>query len=384
MAKATPTDPPTQRLELRVSPGTLITILVTVALVWALFELRLELFLLIVSLLLAVTFNPPVEYTEKRGWGRGVGVALVGLGMLIFIVGGAAFVLPPLAEEVRQFAENLPFLRHSVEQRLANSPFLSRVVNQVLTLPTSPEVITWMRQPLAWGKLAIGTVTAIILVLILTLYLLLDGKRLFAWLLAYVPRRYRKKMALMAPEVSQVVRGYVQGQLVTSLFAGVSSYIILRLFDVPAALPLAILAAVMDVIPVAGMIVAIVPAVLLALTVSPLAAGAVLGLYLLYHALETYVILPKVYGKSLQLSTLAVLLALILGASLGGIMGAILVLPLVAAYPIIERVWLHDYLSEDVLKDHTALERAAETGSDEVVDAVLKGEKHGTEPSRSR
>jgi predicted PurR-regulated permease PerM len=284
--------------------------------------------------------------------------------------------MPPLVEEIRQFMQNLPFLRHDMERKLAAYPFLSRVVNQVLMLPESPGVIRWMRQPLAWGKLAVGMVTAIVLVLILTLYLLLDGKRLYAWLLAYVPRKHRRRMAEMAPEVSEVVRGYVQGQILTSVLCAVFTYAALRVLDVPAALPLALLAGVTDVIPVLGMIISIVPAVLLGLTVSPLTAGAVLVFYLLYNALETYVILPRVYGKRLRLSTLAVLLALIIGGALGGIMGAILILPLVAAYPIIERVWLHAYLSEDVLQDHARLEEAAESGSERAVDAVLKGERH--------
>ena len=85
---------------------------------------------------------------------------------------------------------------------------------------------------------------------------------------------------------------------------------------------------------------------------------------------------PKFYGSSLRLSTLAVLLALIVGGTLQGIIGSILVLPLVAAYPIIERIWLKDYLASEVLADHTALAEAAETGSDAAVDAVLQGEKH--------
>jgi predicted PurR-regulated permease PerM len=303
-------------------------------------------------------------------------VALVGIAMLLVILFLAAVVMPPLVEEIRQFMQNLPFLRHDMERKLAAYPFLSRVVNQVLMLPESPGVIRWMRQPLAWGKLAVGMVTAIVLVLILTLYLLLDGKRLYAWLLAYVPRKHRRRMAEMAPEVSEVVRGYVQGQILTSVLCAVFTYAALRVLDVPAALPLALLAGVTDVIPVLGMIISIVPAVLLGLTVSPLTAGAVLVFYLLYNALETYVILPRVYGKRLRLSTLAVLLALIIGGALGGIMGAILILPLVAAYPIIERVWLHAYLSEDVLQDHARLEEAAESGSERAVDAVLKGERH--------
>jgi predicted PurR-regulated permease PerM len=303
--------------------------------------------------------------------------------MLLVTLFAVAVVLPPLVEEIRQFIANLPFLRHEMERKLGAYPFLSQVVNQILTLPESPGVLRWMRQPLAWGKLAVGMVTALLLVLILTLYLLLDGKRLYAWLLAYVPRKHRRRMAEMAPEVSEVVRGYVQGQLLTSVVCSVFTWVALRLLDVPAALPLAILAGVTDVIPVIGMIISIVPAVLLALTVSPLTAAAVLAFFLLYNALETYVLLPRVYGKRLRLSTLAVLLALIIGGALGGIMGAILVLPIVAAYPIIERIWLHEYLSEDVLRDHAILEEAAETGSDKAVDAVLKGERHRVEPKGS-
>jgi len=64
------------------------------------------------------------------------------------------------------------------------------------------------------------------------------------------------------------------------------------------------------------------------------------------------------------------------GGTLQGILGAVLVLPLVAAYPIIERIWLHEYLSDEVLTDHSALQQASETGSDAAVESVLKGREH--------
>lgn len=94
--------------------------------------------------------------------------------------------------------------------------------------------------------------------------------------------------------------------------------------------------------------------------------------------------MPRIYGRRLQLSTLAVLLALVVGGTLQGVLGALLVLPLVAAYPIIERLWLHEYLSDEVLRDHAALERAAESGSDREVEAVLEGQKHEGEVTRER
>jgi predicted PurR-regulated permease PerM len=148
---------------------------------------------------------------------------------------------------------------------------------------------------------------------------------------------------------------------------------VLQLLGVPAVLPLALLAGLCDVIPVVGIILATLPAAVLGLTVSPGTALAVVGLYGVYHLFEAYVIVPRVYGNTLRLSTLAVLLALLVGGTLQGIVGAVLVLPIVAAYPIIERIWLEDYLAPEVLADHEALEAAP--GADHVVDAVLSGEE---------
>jgi len=213
-------------------------------------------------------------------------------------------------------------------------------------------------------------------VLITALYLVLDGRRLYAWLLAYVPRRHRVKMARTVPEVSAVVYGYVRGQVITSALFAAFAALVLSLLKVPAALPLAILAGICDVIPLEGIVVATAPATLLALTVSPGTAAAVTGLYAGYHLLEAYVIVPWVYGRSLRLSTLGVLLALIVGGAVQGILGAVIVLPLVAAYPIVERIWLRSYLAPEVIQDHSALARAEETGRDTAIDAVLNGEEH--------
>lgn len=161
----------------------------------------------------------------------------------------------------------------------------------------------------------------------------------------------------------------------TSAIATLVALGILVAFNVPAALPLALLVGICDAIPIVGVVISTVPAVLMALTVSPVAAGGVLLFYVAYHVFETYVLVPRIYGRRLQLSTLAVLLALVVGGTLQGILGAVLILPLVAAYPIVERLWLHEYLSDEVIRDHAALERAAESGSETAVEAVFHGQK---------
>ena len=220
--------------------------------------------------------------------------------------------------------------------------------------------------------------------LIVTIYLLLDGKRLYAWLIAYIPRVHRERMAITAEEVSGVVYAYVRGQAICSALVAVFSAIVLTLLRVPAAVPLAILAGLCDVIPVVGVILATVPAVLLGLTVSPTTAAIILAGYFGYHIVESYFLVPRIYGQRLRLSTLAVLLALLAGTTLQGLIGAVLVLPLVAAYPIIERIWLANYLAPDAVKDHSALAKAEGETHEAVVEAVLQGEEHPWEGPTER
>jgi predicted PurR-regulated permease PerM len=312
---------------------------------------------------------------------RTMAVSLLAVVLLGVIVAFVGFVLPPLAEQTVSLLSDFSAFQERVASRLPSDQVLThKFVDQLFRVPQSPEFTEQMDQPLVWGQVAASGVFTTGFVLITTLYLLLDGKRLYAWLLAYVPRKHREKMAMTVPEVSRVVCAYVRGQLLTSALFTVFVAILLYWLDVPAVLPLALLAGICDVIPVVGIIVATLPAAILALTVSPSAAAIVIVAYTVYHMFETYFIVPRVYGNTLRLSTLAVLIALIIGATLQGIVGAVLILPVVAAYPIIERIWLKDYLAQEVLDDHAALDDAT-ADSATVVDAVLQGVQHGHDGS---
>jgi predicted PurR-regulated permease PerM len=360
--------------------ATIARLLVAALLVWVVVKLRLFFLVFLVAVLLAVTLHPVVAWLQRRGLSRGLAIAVVGVTVLGFIVTFAVFVLPPLVGQLVRLGDNFPAYRDRVERHIpTNQPFLKEIASEIFELPSSPGIRAWLEQPLLWGKIAVGVIALTFFLYVLTVYLMLDGKRVYAWMLAYVPRRYRKRMAETVPEVSDVVFAYVGGQIVTSVLTTVVTFGILVGFGVPGAVPLALLAGIADVIPIIGVVISTAPAVLMALTVSPIAAVGVLLLYVLYHAVEAYVLVPRIYGRRLQLSTLAVLLALVVGGTLQGIVGAILILPLVAAYPIIERIWLHDYLSSEVIHDHSALERAAESGSDQAVDAVLRGQRHQDE-----
>jgi predicted PurR-regulated permease PerM len=107
---------------------------------------------------------------------------------------------------------------------------------------------------------------------------------------------------------------------------------------------------------VLGFLAFVVTAVIVAASVSATAALVVLAAYSAYHAFENYYLVPRVYGQELRLSMLAVLLAFSVGAELWGVVGALIALPIAAAYPAVERIWLREYLAAETVEDHTRLE----------------------------
>ena len=129
------------------------------------------------------------------------------------------------------------------------------------------------------------------------------------------------------------------GQAITSLLFGVIAFATLTLVGVPQPLLLAVLAGLLDAVPIAGILVATVPAVLLALTVSWPAATIVFAVYIAYQQIENYLVVPRIYRGTLKISSFAVLIAVLVGAKLLGIVGVLLALPVAAAVPVVERVW---------------------------------------------
>jgi predicted PurR-regulated permease PerM len=194
------------------------------------------------------------------------------------------------------------------------------------------------------------------MVLIFAIYFVADGERLYRWLVAFLPEKDRRKMAAASDEFASVASHYIIGQLITSALCAAYAFGVLQVLHVPNAALLAIIAGIFDVLPLIGFFLFTIPAVAVALSVSPTTAGIVAILYGAYHLFENYFIVPKVYGDRLKLSMLAVLVACLSAGLVAGVVGVIIVLPLVACYPVIERYWLRRHLQPDTVDKHVALE----------------------------
>jgi predicted PurR-regulated permease PerM len=363
-----------KRVELRVSFATMIKVALFLLVVFLLIELVSILVAIAFAIQIAVVLQPLHQWLSARTK-PAISLALIGALMLALVIAVIVIVVPRTANELSGLVKEMPRISKSVSQRApALAPYVDALSAEVARPPHPSKVRQWVTRGLVVGEYVLGGATTLLFVLILALYFMSEGREALAWLLSFAPEPQREKLARTVSEVRPVVFAYMKGQLITSSASFAVAFVALLVAGVPAALPLAILSFVGDFVPVVGFIVSTIPAVLLALLKGPGAAAIVLGAYLAYQAFESWVLIPLVYGKAMRLSTLTVLVAIAVGGTLGGPLGAVLILPIVAAYPVVERIWLRERLAPGTVEKHEAIEEGSERERKQTVGEMLDHE----------
>jgi putative heme transporter len=225
-------------------------------------------------------------------------------------------------------------------------------------------------------------IISFVAIVAITAYLLADTPRMGAFLTQIIPPDRMPEADRLFKALTRVVGGYLRGQAITSLAIGVFTFVVCRIVGVPNALAFAVLAAFADIIPIVGAIIATVPPVLAALQESATQALIVLIALLIYQQFEDRYFAPRVYGTTLNLPPVIILIAVLAGAELMGIVGVLLALPLTAA----GRVAL-DYALEDrrwrVMVDQGEQPFAPDMPSEDSKDGDGDGDTGSHEPSRS-
>ena len=337
-----------------IAPRSIAWILATIAGVWLFLQLRSLVLLLVVALVFAGTFNPLVEWMERRGIKRLFALTLVFVALVLVTALLIFLTVPPLLEQLAQVVHDAPRHREQLiavlQQRDVTAP-LARALQHAGIEQTLARLETFLVS--YSGRVVIGLGWAMT-TLFLSFYLLADGKRMQGAVYAVVPRDYHMRLARILHNLEMIVGGYMRGQLITSVAIGVFTYLLLLVCGVPNALSLALFAAVVDVIPFIGGLLATAPAVLSALSVSILTGVVVLALLFTYQELENRVLVPKVYGSVLRLAPTTVVLALLAGGLLLGVIGALLALPIAAGLQMVLqelRVEMPGDNSDDVVGD---------------------------------
>jgi predicted PurR-regulated permease PerM len=341
------------RLSLQIPWSTLLKVILAAALVAVLVRIFYILTLVLIAIIVAVGLQPAVSWLERRRWPRWAAATTVVFLLVAGIVVFVAVTWQSLNGQAQDLGTHLQTFEREVANHLPES--MVTVLQQSGALNTS----LMARYGITLGRSLLGAIAAFILSSILVLYLLIEAKQTYRWVRGFTPAALRPRFDRTASEARDVASAYIVANFVTSVLAGMYSFVWLATLGVPAALVLAVLAFVCDFIPILGFFIACAPAMVMAAAKSvPLALGMI-PIYGAYHLVENYFIGPKIYGGRLRLSNVAVLLAFAVGAELGGVVGALLAMPIAATYPTIEKLWLRDQLGDDVVAEHEAVRRRA-------------------------
>jgi predicted PurR-regulated permease PerM len=311
-------------------------------LLWTLFLVRSTLLLVYVSGLFAIGIAPLVQLLERqrlvptltRRVPRALAILTIYAGVIGAVVLIGMAVLPPLVQQAHDLWNTLPQKLDAAQGWLVDIGVLGRPI-------TLGEAMR--RAPMGGSADAVGTVFSavfgvvgglfgLITLLLLTFYLLVESQSMFAAFVRLFPRHRRRRVAEISEEVTVKVSAWLGGQILLSLVIGLTSAVGLFLLGVPYFYVLALISAVGELIPMVGPIIAAVPAVLVALSVSPGLALAVAIFFIIQQQVENAVLVPRIMGRQVGMSAVTVIVALGIGAELLGLVGAILAIPTAAIF----------------------------------------------------
>jgi predicted PurR-regulated permease PerM len=301
---------------------------VTYGLVELTIRARSVLILVGLALFIAAGLDPAVSWLERHRFPRSAAVLTILLAAFALLAGFLAAAIPPLAAQATALANHLPQYAHSLQDHNSEVGRLNARfhVQQRLSSLLSAKGSALIGGVLGAGELVLSTAAAMLTIGVMVIYFLfgMPRIRLFAYRLA--PHSRRPRVILIGDEIFTKVGGYVLGNFLTSVIAGVGTYIWLLIFGVPYPILLSMLVALLDLIPVIGSTVSLV-----ALTVSLPVAVATLGFYIAYRLAEDYLIVPRIMGRTVQVPAVVSLVAVLIGGTLMGIVGALVAIPAAAA-----------------------------------------------------
>lgn len=318
---------------INISTSTILrAIIVLLALIF-LYLVRDILMVVFVAIIIAAAINGPVSWLQRHKLPRLLGVIFIYLLLLLFLALIVTLIFPPLAEQIRQLAVYFPeFMekvglsvqewwgKYKIEGNLQT--FLDRISNKLGQAASS-----------VFGTIIglFGGLLSALVILVISFYLAVQEKGAKRFLISLTPGEHQGYLSNLIERIESKIGGWLRGQLLLMLIVGCLTYIGLYFLGVKYALTLALVAAVLEIVPYVGPILAAIPAVVLAFFQSPFLSLLVIFLYIVIQQLENYIIYPQVMKKAVGLNPIIIIVAMLVGAKLAGVLGIILAVPVTAA-----------------------------------------------------
>ncbi len=328
-------------IAITITPGTVATALLIILGFWFAFLLRDLLLVVLAAIVFASAIDPFTKWFVKIGIPRVLSVVLVYLVAFVSIVSFFYFFLPPLVNEALDFSKSLPQYMEKLHITSGHVTFTEEesvsIMDQLLKLQDVLKASS--ASVFSAANTFFGGVLSFVLIMVLSFYIAVQEQGINDFLRLVTPSKHHGYILDLWTRAQKKIGRWLQGQLLLSLLVGVLVYIGLLFFDVKYALLLGIVAAVLELIPVFGSILAAIPAVILAFIDSGTTlALVVIVLYTVINQVQGNLIYPLVVQKVLGVPPLVIILAIIAGAQLAGFLGILIAVPVAAAV----QEWVRD------------------------------------------
>lgn len=325
------------KVKYEISTFTIIKIIIAIFAVWFFYAIREIVVLFFIVLVIVAALGPLVDKMAKH-----IPRILALIFLSIVFLGGLTaigfLIIPPIVNQISQLAINLP---HYISKL---GPFYSSAKNIV---PNYQESLLNLSSQLGQVGSGIYTTTVgfissivgAVTVLVLSFYVLLEQNSLRQFLHQTIPSEHKEKIFDVIRKIGSKMGSWLRGQVALMFIIAIADGIALFFLGVPYALTLAVWGGLMEVVPYIGPWLGLVPALIIALTISPWKALFVLIAYLLIQQLEGQFLVPKIMGKAVGLSPVIIILSLLSGAKIMGILGMFIAVPVAAALSVIILEW---------------------------------------------
>jgi predicted PurR-regulated permease PerM len=301
---------------------------------------------ILIAVFLALALNPAVEWFQRHGVrSRGLAVGLTFLLTIAAIGAIGATIIPTLINQVNDFVDNIPRYVDDLTSGRGRLGFLetkyhvTERVRAAVQEGGAARILGLSGAALSVTKSIITAIVAIVTITFMTFFMLLEGPAWVERLYSLLHEESQARWQAVGRDIYRTVGGYVTGNLLISLVAGVSSGIVLFATGTPYSVALGLLVGILDLIPLAGATLAGILITTVAFLHSVTAGIVVLIFFVVYQQLENHVLQPTIYGRTVQLSPLAVLIAVLIGAEIAGVLGALAAIPVAGSIQVVLLDW---------------------------------------------
>jgi len=325
------------RIKFDISSLTIIKIALTILGIWFLFAIKDIVVLFFVVLVIVAALTPLVDKMSKY-MPRIIALLIITVVFLTALTAIGFLLIPPIVNQIEQLATNLPNLVDNLSPTFHNLQFVIKQYQSSL-LNLSSELGGFSSGIYSTTVGFFTGIVAIITILVLSFYMLLEQNSFRVFMKNIIPEEQEETVFNIIHKISTKMGNWLRGQGILMLIIGVLDWIALAAIGIPYALTLAVWGGLTEIIPYIGPWMGLVPALIVAYTVSPVKAVIVIIVFILIQQLEGHVLVPKMMSKAVGLSPVIIILALLIGAKLMGILGVLISVPAAAAISVIVQEW---------------------------------------------